>query len=73
VFVTLCDTFHIQCRPHIYEYSETQMYMYVWGKSLWYSLDMRLGGPENWSGWHREEKNLAPTRTQISSTQPSSL
>jgi hypothetical protein len=29
VFVTLCDMFHIQYRLHIYEYSETQMYMYV--------------------------------------------
>jgi hypothetical protein len=28
VFVTLCDMFHIQCRSHIYEYSETRMYMY---------------------------------------------
>jgi hypothetical protein len=43
VFVTLCDMFHIQCRLHIYEYSETQMYVCIqrpapphWG------LDTRL-------------------------------
>jgi hypothetical protein len=35
------------------------------GKSLPpYPLDRRLGGPQNRSGWHGEEKILDPTRTQ---------
>jgi hypothetical protein len=34
------------------------------GMSLQYSLDRGLGGPQNQSGRHGEEKNLAPTGTQ---------
>jgi hypothetical protein len=38
--------------------------VYSRGKSLWYPLDRKLGGPQNRSGRRREEKNLAPTGTR---------
>jgi hypothetical protein len=34
--------------------------LYLWGKSLWCPLDMRLGGPQSWSGSSRRKKNLVP-------------
>jgi hypothetical protein len=37
--------------------------LYSWGKSPWYPLDRRLGGPHSWSGWHREVKILTPIGT----------
>jgi hypothetical protein len=37
--------------------------LYPWGKSPRYPLDRRLGGPQNWSGWHGEEKILVSTGT----------
>jgi hypothetical protein len=33
------------------------------GKSSWYPLDRRLGGPQSRSGRHGKEKILDPTRT----------
>jgi len=36
-----------------------------WGKSPWYPLDRRLGGPQRWSEHSGEEKNIpTPTRDQ---------
>jgi hypothetical protein len=43
-FVTLCDMFHIQCRSHIYEYSEIQMYIYV----CMYTHSGNKGGAITW-------------------------
>jgi hypothetical protein len=34
--------------------------LYTHGKSLWYPLDRRLRGPQNWSGRGGEEKNSHP-------------
>jgi hypothetical protein len=34
------------------------------GKEPWYPLDRRLGGPQNRSAQHEEEKNFAPTGTR---------
>jgi hypothetical protein len=34
--------------------------LYLLGKSLWYPLDRRLGGPQSWSGRGSEEKNSQP-------------
>jgi hypothetical protein len=31
--------------------------LYLEGKSLWYPLDKRLGGPQSYSGRGGEEKN----------------
>jgi hypothetical protein len=42
------------------------------GKEPWYPVDRRLGRPQNLSGRHGEEKNLAPTGTQTPTPQPSS-
>jgi hypothetical protein len=36
------------------------------GKSPWYQLDRRLGGPQNRSGRRGKKKNLAPTGTRNS-------
>jgi len=33
------------------------LFLYPWGKSSWYPLDRRLGGPQNWSGHSGKEKN----------------
>jgi hypothetical protein len=33
---------------------------YLQGKSPWYPLDRRLGGPKSWSGCSGEEKNSQP-------------
>jgi hypothetical protein len=41
--------------------------LYPWGRSPWYPMDRRVGGPKNHSGWCREEKILDPTRTQATS------
>jgi hypothetical protein len=38
--------------------------LYFQGRSPWYSLDSRLGGPQDWYTWHGEVKFLAPTGTQ---------
>jgi len=35
--------------------------LYSQGKNPWYLLDMRLGGPQSWSGHGGEEKNSQPT------------
>jgi hypothetical protein len=35
-----------------------------------YSLDRRLGGPQNWSGHCREEKHFAPARNPTPAVQP---
>jgi hypothetical protein len=40
--------------------SFTLQLLYPQGKSPWYPLDRRLGGPESWSGHCREKYNLAP-------------
>jgi hypothetical protein len=32
--------------------------LYPQGKSPWYPLDRRLGGPQSWSGRGAEEKNI---------------
>jgi hypothetical protein len=34
------------------------------GKSLRYTLDLRPGEPQNWSGQRGKKKNLTPTRTR---------
>jgi hypothetical protein len=34
--------------------------LYLQGKSPWYPLDRRLGGPQSWSGRGGEEKNSQP-------------
>jgi len=34
--------------------------LYLQGKSLWYPLDRRLGGPQSHSGCGSEEKNSQP-------------
>jgi hypothetical protein len=34
--------------------------LYPQGKSPWYPLDRRLGGPQSWSGHGGEEKNFQP-------------
>jgi hypothetical protein len=34
--------------------------LFLWGKSLWYPLDRRLGGPQSRSGRGDEEKNSQP-------------
>jgi hypothetical protein len=39
-------------------------------KSLWYSLDRRLGGPQNRSGRCGEEKHLAPAGNPTPAVQP---
>jgi hypothetical protein len=36
-------------------------------------FNRRLDGSQNWSGLCREEKDLAPTRTETPTPQPSSL
>jgi hypothetical protein len=38
--------------------------LYPRGKSPWFPLDRRLGGPQNRSGRHGEKKILAPTGTR---------
>jgi hypothetical protein len=35
-----------------------------------YTLDKRLGGPQNRSGWYVEEKNLAPVEDWTPAVQP---
>jgi hypothetical protein len=35
------------------------------GKEPQYPLERRVGEPQNWSGQHGEEKNLAPAPTWI--------
>jgi hypothetical protein len=40
--------------------SFTALSLYPQGKSPWYSLDRRLGGPQNLSGCGGEEKNSQP-------------
>jgi hypothetical protein len=47
--------------------------LYPRGKSPRYPLDRRLGGPQNRSGWHGEEKILAPTGTPTPNLLSSSL
>jgi hypothetical protein len=42
----------------------TPLPLYPWGKSPWYPLDRRLGGPQSRSGRHGEEKILGPPRTR---------
>jgi hypothetical protein len=34
--------------------------LYPQGKSPWYPLNRRLGGPQSWSGGSGEEKNSLP-------------
>jgi hypothetical protein len=34
--------------------------LYPQGKSPWYPLDRRLGGPQRWSGYGGKEKNSQP-------------
>jgi hypothetical protein len=34
--------------------------LYPQGKSPWYTLDSRLGGPQSWSGRGGEEENSQP-------------
>jgi hypothetical protein len=34
--------------------------LYPQGKSPWYPMDRRLGGPHSWSGHSGEEKNSQP-------------
>jgi hypothetical protein len=48
----------------------TPQLLYSRGKSLWYTSDRRLDGPQNRSGWRREEKNIAPNGTRAPSTRP---
>jgi hypothetical protein len=43
------------------------------GNQPWYTLDIRLGGPQSWSGHSREEKNLAIPRIKNGAVQPHSL
>jgi hypothetical protein len=39
----------------------SQLYLlYPWGKSPWYTLNRRLGGPHSWSGFLGYKKNLLP-------------
>jgi hypothetical protein len=38
-------------------FSFTPLPLYPQGKSPWYPLDRRLGGPQSWSGCSGEEKN----------------
>jgi hypothetical protein len=46
--------------------------LFAWGKSPWYPLDRRLGGPQNRSGRGEEKRSLAPTGTRTPTSQPSS-
>jgi hypothetical protein len=39
---------------------EVSAYLHTPGKSLQYPLDMRLGGPQSWSGHSGKEKNDLP-------------
>jgi hypothetical protein len=40
------------------------------GKSPWYPLDRRLGGPQNRPGRYREKKNIAPAGNPTPAVQP---
>jgi hypothetical protein len=44
--------------------SFTPQPLYPQGKSPWYPLDRRLGGPQSWSGRYGEMKILGTTGTQ---------
>jgi hypothetical protein len=46
--------------------SFTSQVLYPWGKRPQYPLDRRLSRPQNWSGWHGEEKILNPARNSNS-------
>jgi hypothetical protein len=50
----------------------TPWLLYPQGKSPWYPLDRRLGGPQSQSGRFGEEKILDPTGTQTPTPQSSS-
>jgi hypothetical protein len=51
----------------------TSLPLYLRGKSPWYLLDRRLGGPQNRSGRRGGEKILDPTGTRTLTPRPSSL
>jgi hypothetical protein len=50
--------------------SFTHWLLYPWGSSPQYPLDRRLGGPQSWSGFYGEEKNLAPVGNYIPAVPP---
>jgi hypothetical protein len=47
--------------------------LYPWGKSPWYLLRRRLGGPKNRSRRRGEGKNLAPTGIRTPNPRPSEI
>jgi hypothetical protein len=46
--------------------------LYSWGKSPWYPLGRKLGGPQNRSGLRGEEEVLEPSGTRTSTSRSSS-
>jgi hypothetical protein len=50
--------------------SFTPQPLYPCGKSPWYALYRRLGGPQSWSGRYGEDKNLALAGNQTPADQP---
>jgi hypothetical protein len=52
-------------QPHLELSGQIHAPRVTWGKGSWYPLDKGLAGPQNRSGRHEEEENLAPTETQL--------